>query len=62
MNMGKHVFISKPGRGWSRLNIPGDLMNSTCEELCNWAYSIVKKNNYKGFLISDNAAPYPINK
>ncbi|UCH15255.1 MAG: hypothetical protein JSV22_04620 [Bacteroidales bacterium] len=60
--MKRHVFISKPGRGWSKLNIPGSLMNSSREELCNWAYSIVKKNNYKGFLISDNAAPYPINK
>lgn len=60
--MKKHVFISKPGRGWSKLSIPGDLMNSSREELCNWANSIVKKNNYKGFLISDNAAPYPINK
>ncbi len=60
--MEKHVFISKPGKGWSKLNIPGSLMNSSREELCNWAYSIVKKHNYKGFLISDNASPYPISK
>ena len=60
--MKRHVFISRPGRGWSKLNIPGNLINCSREELCNWAYSIVIKNNYKGFLISDNATPYPIGK
>jgi hypothetical protein len=60
--MKKHIFISKPGQGWSKLNVPAGLSNSTCEELCNWAHSIVKKNNYKGFLISDNATPYPVCK
>jgi len=60
--MEKHVFISKAGKGWFKLEIPCKLVNSSFEELCNWTFSMVKRYNYKGFLISDNSHPYPIRK
>ena len=54
------IYFSKQGKGWSEIEVPTILKNSTEEELRRWAYKIMDNGNYKSYLISENPNPYPI--
>ncbi len=57
----KRIFFSKQGEGWFECNIPSSLQQSSTEELGNWAYRFIRQYKLKGFLISENPMPYPVN-
>ncbi|MBN2347295.1 MAG: hypothetical protein JXJ22_00575 [Bacteroidales bacterium] len=54
------IFFSKHGEGWFEYEVPSALKNSSAEVLGNWAYQLIRKYNFKGFLISENPMPFPI--
>lgn len=58
--MNAKIYFSKHGEGWSEIEIPSVLKNSSDDELKKWAYKILDTSNFKSYLISENPNPYPI--
>jgi hypothetical protein len=53
------VYISRPNKGWSEVDIPGEFQQFSYEKLVNRIHAFLNRKNYKGLLITENPAPFP---
>ena len=54
------VFVSKPNEGWCEFNIPKDYQHYSYEKLVRQIHHLLKRQLYKGLLITENPSPFPI--
>jgi hypothetical protein len=56
--MKTQVFISKQNEGWSQLDIPGEFEKLSYDKFVNRIHTFLKRNAYKGLLITQNPEPF----
>jgi hypothetical protein len=62
--MDKRLFFLRQD-GWFEVEVSAKLLNSSNEELFQWAYAMLDKHGYRNYLITENPAPaigkrYPV--
>jgi hypothetical protein len=56
------IFISKVNEGWSEVEIPEKFQHFPYEKLVHVAHTLLKRQSYKGLLITQNPSPFPVRK
>jgi hypothetical protein len=52
------VYISRPYKGWTEVEIPEEFQQFSYERLVNQIHVFLRKSNYKGLLITENPCPF----
>lgn len=52
------VYISRPEKGWTEVDIPEEFQQFNYEKLVNQIHAFLRKKSYKGLLITENPCPF----
>lgn len=56
------VYISRPDKGWSEIEIPQEFKKFSYEKLVSRIHIYLKQFPYKGLLITENPSPFRMMK
>jgi hypothetical protein len=57
--MNVKIFVSKANEGWSEFSIPENYRHYSYEMLVKKIHHLLKRQLYKGLLITENPSPFP---